>query len=401
MNNCYCVENNSTNEGSLIFQSRTRNFDNTILPISGATITIKDKDGNILSVEETDELGKTKEIFLKPSNQYNAEIKYGEYKINLENIKVYEEQPNIVETNLPPQGIRFGAPLRGPIREPIIIDKKFKQHKELDTLMKSDIKSSESNEIHPFNIPMIFTVYDVINKKNLKVPFIDYIANVADNEVGKDWHDNAIKANILAIISYALFKHYIENKDKDYDITSSTADQDYDPEIIASQYNPRVRHMAYDLFSEYLRKPLPNDMQLYEYRQWSCPSTSKYCMLQNKANEMAQKGASLMKILRYFYGEDTFVEKGVALDYPVGDLVEGITTKPRPLVIELQQMLNIISNNYPTINKLEEDGIFGKKTVEAVKNFQYIANLPMTGKVDMSTWIKLLDFSGKLPSPIV
>ncbi|WP_304944593.1 peptidoglycan-binding protein [Vallitalea guaymasensis] len=396
MNNCYYVENKSTNEGSLIFQSRTRNFNNTIQPIEGATITIKDKDGNILSVEETDELGKTKEIFLKPSNQYNAEIEYGEYKINLENIKVYEDQPNIVETNIPTQGFRFGPP----ISEPIIIDKKFKQHKELDSLMKSDIKSCESNEIHPFNIPMIFTVYDVINNKNLKVPFIDYIANVADNEVGKDWHDNAIKANILAIISYALFKHYIENKDKDYDITSSTADQDYDPEIIASQYNPRVRHMAYDLFSEYLRKPMPNDMQLYEYRRSECPSTSDYCMIQNKANEMAQEGASLMEILRSFYGKDIFVEKGVALDYPVGDLVVGITTKPRPLVKELQQMLNIISNNFPTINKLEDDGIFGQKTVEAVKNFQNIVNLPMTGIVDMPTWLKLLDFSGKLPSPI-
>ena len=39
---------------------------------------------------------------------------------------------------------------------------------------------------------------------NVTVPFIDYIKNVASSEVYPTWEISALRANILAIVSFAL-----------------------------------------------------------------------------------------------------------------------------------------------------------------------------------------------------
>ena len=46
--------------------------------------------------------------------------------------------------------------------------------------------------------------------KNIKVPFIEYIKNVASGELYPNWPDEALKANILAIISFTLNRVYNE-----------------------------------------------------------------------------------------------------------------------------------------------------------------------------------------------
>jgi peptidoglycan hydrolase-like protein with peptidoglycan-binding domain len=56
----------------------------------------------------------------------------------------------------------------------------------------------------------------------------------------------------------------------------------------------------------------------------------------------------------------------------------------------IQKQLNRISRNYPAIKKIEVvDGVFGVNTEEAVKDFQRIFNLKVTGMVDKSTWYKI------------
>ena len=57
----------------------------------------------------------------------------------------------------------------------------------------------------------------------------------------------------------------------------------------------------------------------------------------------------------------------------------------------LQEFLNRISRNYPLIPKLAEDGVFGNSTAEAVRVFQQVFNLPITGIVDYATWYKISD----------
>ena len=59
--------------------------------------------------------------------------------------------------------------------------------------------------------------------ENVTVTFTDYIKNVASNEIYPTWPDSAIRANILAQISFALNRIYTEwyrSRGYDFDITS-------------------------------------------------------------------------------------------------------------------------------------------------------------------------------------
>ena len=61
--------------------------------------------------------------------------------------------------------------------------------------------------------------------RNVRVPFVDYIKNVASSEIYPTWPESAIRANILAQISFALNRVYTEfyrSRGYDFDITNST-----------------------------------------------------------------------------------------------------------------------------------------------------------------------------------
>ena len=69
--------------------------------------------------------------------------------------------------------------------------------------------------------------------ENVTVPFTEYIKNVASSEIYPNWPENALRANIYAITSYALNRIYTEfyrSKGYDFDITNTTRfDQAYVP----------------------------------------------------------------------------------------------------------------------------------------------------------------------------
>ena len=61
--------------------------------------------------------------------------------------------------------------------------------------------------------------------RNVVVPFAQYIKNVASHEIYPTWPESAIRANILAQISYALnrvYTEYYRARGYDFDITSTT-----------------------------------------------------------------------------------------------------------------------------------------------------------------------------------
>ena len=61
--------------------------------------------------------------------------------------------------------------------------------------------------------------------ENVRVSFADYIKNVASSEIYPNWPESAVRANILAQISYALNRVYTEfyrSQGYDFDITSTT-----------------------------------------------------------------------------------------------------------------------------------------------------------------------------------
>ena len=67
--------------------------------------------------------------------------------------------------------------------------------------------------------------------RDISVPFVDYIKNVASSEIYPTWPEASLKANILAITSFALNRIYNEwyrSKGYNFDITNSPAyDQTY------------------------------------------------------------------------------------------------------------------------------------------------------------------------------
>ena len=77
---------------------------------------------------------------------------------------------------------------------------------------------------------------------------------------------------------------------------------------------------------------------------------------------------------------------GVPYSWPGYDLTIGSSGEK---VRQLQRQLNRIAQNYPAIPKIDVDGIYGHKTVEAVRTFQNIFDLPKTGVTDYATWYEI------------
>ena len=58
-------------------------------------------------------------------------------------------------------------------------------------------------------------------------------------------------------------------------------------------------------------------------------------------------------------------------------------------VRQMQEELNVIAGAYPALPKIAADGIYGPATENAVREFQSVFGLPVTGTVDYRTWYKI------------
>lgn len=58
----------------------------------------------------------------------------------------------------------------------------------------------------------------------------------------------------------------------------------------------------------------------------------------------------------------------------------------RDFVRQVQQQLRTLSSIYNEIPEVLPTGVFDAQTAEAVRQFQRISNLPVTGKIDFDTW---------------
>lgn len=228
---------------------------------------------------------------------------------------------------------------------------------------------------------------------NYTVPYKDYIKNVASCEIYSTWPDSTIRSNVYAIISFTLNRIYTEwyrGKGKNFDITSSTA---YDH---AFSYGRNIFEsisvVVDDIFSTYIRrfgKKQPLLTQYCDGKNVSCPGW----MTQWGSKYLGDQGKTPYEILTNFYGNDielVTAEKvtGSPKSYPGYSLTVGSTGSE---VSSIQEFLNAIANNYPLIPKMAVDGVYGAKTQEAVRVFQEVFNLPVTGVVDFSTWYRISD----------
>lgn len=227
--------------------------------------------------------------------------------------------------------------------------------------------------------------------ENVTVPFTDYIKNVASSEIYPTWPENALRANIYAIISYALnrvYTEYYRTRGYDFDITNSTAiDQAFvrDREIFEN-----IGYIVDDIFNDYIVRQGSIEPLFAAF----CNGTTSTCqgLSQWGTVNLANQGLTPFSILQNYYGNDI----GIVNDAPVGFTTESYPGVPLRVgdagnnvqIIETQ--LNRIAQNYPAIPKIAEvNGIFTTETEESVRKFQEIFNLQRTGEVDKATWYKI------------
>ena len=228
--------------------------------------------------------------------------------------------------------------------------------------------------------------------ENVTVSFPDYIKNVASSEIYPTWELSALRANILAQISFALNRVYTEyyvSRGYPFQITSTTAtDQKF---IKGRNIFDNIDRLVDDIFNDYIRRQGFVEPLAAKF----CNGTTVTCdgLSQWGSQELAQQGLDSMAILRRYYGNDIelVVEApvpGLQNSYPGSPLRRGAAG---PDVVVVQTELNRIGQNYPAIPKIQPvDGVFGQQTEEAVRRFQEIFGLTADGVVGKATWYRLV-----------
>ncbi len=229
------------------------------------------------------------------------------------------------------------------------------------------------------------------NAANVTVSFSDYVKNVASSEIYPTWDESALRANILAIVSFALNRVYTEfyrSRGYDFDITNNTA---YDQAFVNGRsYFDSVSRLVDELFNDYLRRPGFVEPLAAKF----CNGTTVTCegLSQWGSQNLAQQGYNSDQILRSYYGDVERVDnapiRGITSSYPGSPLRRGSTG---PNVVVLQTSLNRIAQNYPAIPKIPAvDGIYGERTEATVRTFQEIFDLTPDGIVGPATWYEIV-----------
>lgn len=230
------------------------------------------------------------------------------------------------------------------------------------------------------------------NAPNVTVSFQDYVKNVASSEIYPTWDESALRANILAIISFALNRVYTEfyrSRGYDFEITNSTAiDQAF---VNGRSTFESVDRIVDDIFNDYIRRQNFVEPLAAKF----CNGTTVTCegLSQWGSQRLAEQGFDSIQILRNYYGNNIEIVN----DAPIQGLVISYSGTPLrqgsrgPNVVVVQTALNRVSQNYPAIPKISPvDGIFGPQTEAAVRRFQQIFGLAEDGIVGKATWYELV-----------
>lgn len=227
--------------------------------------------------------------------------------------------------------------------------------------------------------------------ENITIPYIDYIKNVASSELYPTWPENALRANIHAITSIAMNRIYTEwyrSRGYNFDITNSTQfDQAYVPN--RGIYD-NISSITNEMFNQYIIR----EGQLQPLFATFCDGRVSQCdgLLQWGTVDLANAGYTPIEILRYYYGENIDVVENA----PVGEVEIFYPGEPLKLgdssldVLRMQLNLDRIRVNYPAIPEIQPlTGYFNASTEEAVRAFQSVFKLPVTGVIDQGTWYML------------
>ncbi len=386
--------------GYLIIQARTAH---DALPLSGVQIRIMDHQEKIIYELTTDESGETEKISLEtlertlsldpnfsgtPFISYNVlALANGFNSVHIVGIPILEGETAI-------QPIEF-IPMRKQQRTPSVTEIQIGAPAVSTTGNRyQEGPITESRVLRQVVIPNPITVHlgsPGTSASNVQVSFPDYVKNAASSEIYPTWPESSLRANIYAIITFALNRVYTEwyrSRGFNFDITNSTAyDQNF---IYGRNIYESISRIVDEIFNEYVRRQGQNAPYFTSF----CNGTTATCpgLSQWGTVTLANQGLSPLQILRSYYPKDveiaeTNIITGIVSSYPGTALKTGSTGLD---VQTIQTYLQRIRRNYPAIPAITDPaGVFGESTRAAVAKFQSIFNLTPDGIVGKSTWNKL------------
>lgn len=378
--------------------------DNEALPIEGANIEITGSETSL--TETTDSSGRTKKIALnapskefslqpqsdvKPYSEYNLKVSKpglqtsvingvqifdGETAMQKVFLTAIEGDPSINYSEIAPHALWGNYPPK--------IEEKEQQNRLEERVLPTVI------------IPEYIIVHDGIptnsSAKNYVVSFPEYIKNVASSEIYSTWPRKTIKANVIAIISFALnriFTEWYTARGYPFTITTSTAyDQKYTP---GRTIFSTISEVVDQIFNQYIKRTNFIQPLLAQYND-GIKVNNKGWLSQWGSKTLGDQGYDATRILKYYYTDEVNVHsarniQGLPLSFPGYNLIENSCGEP---VQKMQNELNVINGSYPGIPKIiPANGIYGASTKTTVSTFQKVFGLPSTGIVDFATWYKI------------
>ena len=384
----------------------TNNF-----PIQNARVTISysERPENTLEEVTTNSSGQTEQIALsappleyslepgdiQPYSDYNLRISAPGFKpVTIEGTEILPNataiQPVRMEPETDPEAVE----------NPILIPDHTLYGHYPPKIAEPEIQPvGETGEIvlSRVVVPQTVVVHDGVpsdaSAPDFYVPYRDYIKNVASSEIYATWPQSTITANVLAIMSFTLNRVYTEhyrNRGYDFTITSSTA---FDHKWINGRnIFESISVIVDEIFDNYLSRPDVKQPILTQYcdgRQVQC--LNRGWMTQWGSCSLGERGYSPIEILRNYYGESIYINNaeeisGIPASFPGYDLTIGSTGQK---VQQAQEQLDAVASVYSAIPRVTPDGIYGPASAAAVREFQSIFGLPVTGVIDFPTWYKL------------
>ena len=334
-------------------------------------------------------------------NEYSDELPYalasvytdvaGYYPVRITGIQIFPGEISDLPIELTPISMDYNAVQRGIIQYDI----------PPSVLLTTTEKLQDTNQVpvEPFVqssvvIPESISVHlgtPSSNARNVYVPFVDYIKNVASSEIYPTWNEEALRANILAIISLTLNRIYTEwypSQGYDFDITSSTA---YDQSFVPGRnIFENISKIVDEIFNNYIVREGFENPLFASY----CDGIQVNCagLKQWGTETLAQQGNTAINILKNYYGDDILIETAEQIDgnissYPGYPLMLG---SQGPEVEFIRRQLFRISENYPLIPRINPLlTTFDSSLDTAVRTFQEIFGLTVDGIVGKATWYRI------------
>ncbi|MCL2570143.1 MAG: peptidoglycan-binding protein [Firmicutes bacterium] len=396
-----------------------------MLPIKGARVITRDQSGNVIADQLTNEDGMTEYIELSAPDQsltYNpdtAERGYSLYNVcitaegfepvTVSGLEILAGEASYLPVHMHPgfsedNDIMIHSRADVCHRDPATVTDTVTVVDDIDVIgipapavlqpLQSGTISGPAVGVRQVIIPTYITVRlgaPTNNAaRNVRVPFVDYIANVASSEIFATWPDASLRANIHAITSFALnriFTEWYRSRGFNFDITNTTQfDQFF---VYGRNVFENLRQIAAEVFNQYVHRIGFANPLFTTYRANACGPN---CLSQWGTVTLAQRGYSALQILRSFYGADVNIGSAdriqdVTTTYPGSPMRLGDTSRYIQL---MQTYLNRIRQNFPLIPRIAvENGVFGADTQAAVRQFQSTNGLAVDGVIGPATWNRI------------